>query len=334
MGTARAALRNQVRWAILHRGVRTYGSLQTRRGDPLARFLFAPGARANPYPVFDDVRARGRLVETKLMHVTVDHALATGILRDSQTFGVAFSDVQGVPRFVSWAFQAPDPEIASPVDAPSLLAVDPPEHSRYRRLVTRPFTPKALQKVADRVEERAIELLDGLAGKRRVDIVDEYADQLPVAVIAEILGVPADMHAQFLAWGHAAAPVLDLGLSHKQYTAVNQALRGMNQWFDEHFANLRRKPGDDILSQLVNADPDERLTDLELRATALLLLGAGFETTVNLLGSSVAVLAPDEKSRARLAAEPDLWPQAVEELLRFESPVQLTGRVAWKDTEV
>jgi cytochrome P450 len=268
------------------------------------------------------------------MHVTVDHALTSGVLRDSQTFGVAFSDVQGVPRFVSWAFKAPDPDIASVVDAPSLLAVDPPEHTRYRRLVTRPFTPKALQQVADRVEERAIQLLDGLAGKRQVDIVDAYGNQLPVAVIAEILGVPAHMHAQFLAWGHAAAPVLDLGLSHKQYTSVNNALRGMNHWFDEHFANLRRKPGEDILSQLVNADPEERLTDLELRATALLLLGAGFETTVNLLGSGVAVLGPDEKSRARLAAEPELWPQAVEELLRFESPVQLTGRVAWKDTEV
>jgi cytochrome P450 len=108
----------------------------------------------------------------------------------------------------------------------------------------------------------------------------------------------------------------------------------MNTWFDQHFANLRRTPGDDILSQLVNADPADRLTDLELRATALLLLGAGFETTVNLLGSGIDVLSRDEKSLARLAAEPDLWPQAVEELLRVESPVQLTGRVARRDTVV
>jgi cytochrome P450 len=142
------------------------------------------------------------------------------------------------------------------------------------------------------------------------------------------------MHEQFLAWGHAAAPVLDLGLPHRQYTAVNRSLKGMNNWFDEHFANLRRKPGEDILSQLVNADPEDRLTDLELRATAMLLLGAGFETTVNLLGNGVAVIAPDEKSRSRLATEPELWPQAVEELLRYESPVQITGRVALATTEV
>ena len=108
----------------------------------------------------------------------------------------------------------------------------------------------------------------------------------------------------------------------------------MNEWFREHFDNLRRKPGDDILSQLVNADPDDRLTDLELRATAMLLLGAGFETTVNLLGSGVAVIAGEEKVRARLGADPSLWPQAVKELLRLESPVQITGRVARADTEL
>jgi cytochrome P450 len=300
----------------------------------MARFLFDTDARRSPYQFFEEARALGRVVPTPLMHVTVDHAVVSGALRDSQSFGVAFGDSDGMPRVLRWAFRAPDPEIASVVDPPSLLAVDPPTHTRYRRLVSKPFTPRALQHVADKVEERAAELLDGLSGRRRVDIVREYAELLPVAVIAEILGVPAQMHAQFLAWGHDAAPVLDLGLTHREYTAVNRSLKAMNNWFDQHFENLRRKPGDDILSQLVNADPDDRLTDLELRATAMLLLGAGFETTVNLLGNGVAVLANDEKSRARLSADPELWPQAVDELLRYESPVQLTGRVTLHDTEV
>jgi cytochrome P450 len=191
-----------------------------------------------------------------------------------------------------------------------------------------------LQKVADRVEERAAQLLDGLVGRYEVDIVAEYANLLPVAVIAEILGVPAEMQGQFLAWGHEAAPVLDIGLRHREYRAVNRALAAMNAWFTQHFENLRRTPGDDILSQLVNADPEDRMSDLELRATALLLLGAGFETTVNLLGNAIAVIGPDEKARARLAAEPDLWAQAVDEMLRFESPVQLTGRVAIRDVTI
>src|SRR5581483_4296477 len=115
---------------------------------------------------------------------------------------------------------------------------------------------------------------------------------------------------------------------HREYVAVNRSLKAMNNWFDQHFENLRRKPGDDILSQLVNADPEDRLTDLELRATALLLLGAGFETTVNLLGSGIAVLGASAKSRDRLAADPALWEQVPDELLRLESPVQITGRIA------
>jgi hypothetical protein len=329
-----AGFRREARWLVMHRGARTLFAHQARKGKPLARLLFEPGARDDPYPLLEEIRAAGRMVPSPLITVTADHALVSGMLRDSQAFSVVFGDTSDVPWVVRWAFSTPDPEIASPVDAPSLLAVDPPTHTRYRRLVSKPFTPRALQHVADRVEERAVELLDGLAGKRRVDIIAEYANLLPVAVIAEILGVPDDMHTQFLAWGHGAAPVLDFGLTHREYAAVNRNLVAMNKWFDEHFANLRRSPGEDILSQLVNADPDERLTDLELRATALLLIGAGFETTVNLLGSGVAVIADDDKARSRLAAEPELWPQAVEELLRLESPVQITGRLAVRDTEI
>jgi hypothetical protein len=327
------AMRTEARWLVMHRSVRTFSQVQARRGLPFARLMLDSASLENPYPLHEEIRAYGRLIKTPLMSVTTDHALVSGILRD-QRLGVALGDADGMPRVLRWAFRSPDPELASVTDAPSLLAVDPPEHTRYRRLVSKPFTPRALQSVADRVEERATELLDGFDDGQVVDIVAEYAGLLPVAVIAEILGVPENMHAQFLAWGHQIAPVLDIGLSHRDYVRVNRGLRAMNAWFDEHFANLRRHPGDDILSQLVTADPEDRLNDLELRATALLLLGAGFETTVNLLGNGIALLSRDEKSRSRLLDEPELWPQAVEELLRVESPVQITGRVAHEDVEI
>jgi cytochrome P450 len=323
-----------VQWLVTHRGARALMTYRARRGSPVGRLLFDPAAREDPYPFQEAIRAAGRIVPDRFINASADHAIVSAVLRDSQSFSVAFTANSDAPAFIRWAFTAPDPEIANVIEPPSLLAVDPPTHTRYRRLVSKPFTPRALQQVSDRVEERAAELLDGLAGRQRVDIVSEYANLLPVAVIAEILGVPANMHQQFLAWGHAAAPVLDFGLTHREYSAVHRALRAMNEWFREHFDNLRRNPGDDILSQLVNADPEERLTDLELRATAMLLLGAGFETTVNLLGSGVAVISGEDKARGRLAADPDLWPQAVEELLRLESPVQMTGRVATADAEV
>jgi cytochrome P450 len=326
------ALRREGRWLVLHRGARTL--YQLRRATPVSRMLFGPAAREDPYPLYEEIRNQGRLVPSPFLHATVDHTIVSAALRDSQSFGVAIGNAVDAPIALRWAFRAPDPEIASVVDAPSLLAVDPPTHTRYRRLVSKPFTPRALQQVVDRVQERAVELLDRLAGRPRVDIIAEYANQLPVAVITEILGVPADMQEQFLIWGHEAAPVLDFGLTHRQYAAVGRTLKAMNAWFDQHFANLRRKPGEDILSQLVNADPSERLNDLELRATALLLLGAGFETTVNLLGSGIAVLAQEDKARERLASDKALWPQAVEELLRLESPVQFTGRVALHDIAI
>lgn len=329
-----SGFRRQAQWAVMHKGGRTLMSRQARKGSPVMQLLFQPGAREDPYPLLEQIRAAGRLVPNPFINASVDHPIVSAALRDSQSFSVAFSANADAPSIIRWAFTAPDPEIANVVEPPSLLAVDPPTHTRYRRLVSKPFTPRALQQVSDRVERRAEELLDGMAGRQQVDIVREYAGLLPVAVIAEVLGVPASMHEQFLAWGHAAAPVLDFGLTHREFMAVHRGLRAMNEWFREHFDNLRRKPGDDILSQLVNADPDDRLTDLELRATAMLLLGAGFETTVNLLGSGVAVIAGEEKVRARLGADPSLWPQAVEELLRLESPVQITGRVARADTEL
>jgi cytochrome P450 len=335
MNRAVIAARREARWLIMHWGARTVSKQLARKGHPLERMLFESGARQDPYPLYEEVRSRGRLVKSgAVAHATVDYALISGALRDASSFSVNFGESSETPRAMRWLFRPPDPNIVSVVEAPALLGVDPPTHTRYRRLVSKPFTPRALQKVTERVEERAVELLDGLAGRNRVDIVREYANLLPVAVIAEILGVPADMRDQFLKWGHDAAPVLDIGLTHREYRAMNHAIRAMNEWFAGHFETLRRKPGEDILSQLVNADPADRLNDLELRATAMLLLGAGFETTVNLLGSGVAVIAADDKARARLAAEPALWEQAVDELLRLESPVQMTGRLAVADTEI
>lgn len=326
-------LHRQAFWLARHRFVRTAAQLQARRGLPIARLLVDPVARSDPYVVHEEIRRRGRLVRTPLAAVTVDHALTAGILRDA-AFGVDVAGEAAGPRIVRWATRAPDPDIVNVVTPPSLLVVNPPDHTRYRRLVSKPFTPRALQAVADRVVERCSALLDGLAGAREVDIVEAYASQLPVAVIGDLLGVPPEAHAQLLAWGHAIAPVLDIGISHRQYMASERALADINGWFDAHFARLRRQPGEDILSQLVHADPADRLTDRELRSTALLLLGAGFETTVNLLGNGVAQLCGDPVARARLAADPALWPQAVEELLRLESPVQLTARVAKVDREV
>jgi cytochrome P450 len=222
----------------------------------------------------------------------------------------------------------------SPIEPPSMLAVDPPDHTRYRRLVTKVFTARAIEKLRHRTEEIATELLDDLQGEEVVDLVEKYASLLPVTVISEILGVPLDMREQFLVWGGSGAVTLDIGLPYSTFCRAEADIMALHEWMVGHFNRLRRATGEDILSQLVQVADEGELTEDELSAIAMLLLGAGFETTVNLLGNGALLLMSSPESRALLEQDPELWPNAVEEILRYESPVQRTARAAVRDTEV
>jgi cytochrome P450 len=222
-----------------------------------------------------------------------------------------------------------------------MLAVDPPEHTRYRRLVSRAFSARAVGRLRERTREIAHGLLDELegeahAGDGRVDLVERYASLLPVTVISEVLGVPTAMRDQFLAWGDGATPSLDMGVDWRTHHSVERALGELDTWFRGHLDRLRREPGDSLLSALVAAADDEGagMTNDELLATALLVFGAGFETTVNLIGNGAGLLFEHSDQRRLLADDPSLWSNAVEEMLRVESPVQRTGRRAVRDTEV
>jgi cytochrome P450 len=217
-----------------------------------------------------------------------------------------------------------------------MLATDPPDHTRYRKLVTRAFSARAVAALRSRTEEIAAELLDLMATRGRpVDIVSDYASLLPATVIAEMLGAPLAMRRQFLEWGAGGAMSLDAGLGFRQFRESERKLEAMQEWMRSHFEQVRRHPGDDIFSTLVHAQAEEgRLTEDELISIGMLLLAAGFETTVNLIGNGVALLTAHPDQLALLRAEPSRWPNAVDEVLRHDSPVQRTGRFAQRDTEV
>jgi cytochrome P450 len=150
-----------------------------------------------------------------------------------------------------------------------------------------------------------------------------------------MLGVPEADRARILEFGELAAPSLDFGLSWPQYQTVQRALGGFNDWLGNHIEQLRRHRGDDLMSQLIEASEDGvRLNPTELRAIAGLVLAAGFETTVNLLGNGIRLLLTHPDQLAILTEDPSLWGNAVEEILRYDSPVQLTARVARTDTTV
>ena len=182
----------------------------------------------------------------------------------------------------------------------------------------------------------ADELLDRISrtGASQFDIVERYASTLPTAVISDILGVPQEMRDVVLQWGDGAGALLDPDLAWRTYRKADRDMREMITWFDAHIDRLRRDPGDNLLSRLAQLDGGDRLDDEEMRATGLLVLGAGFETTVSLIGNAVAALDahPDQRDAAK--RDPDLWGNVVEEVLRFDPPVQLTLREAYDDTEV
>ena len=230
-----------------------------------------------------------------------------------------------------------EPDLLHPIQPPSMLSVEPPDHTRYRKLVSSVFTTRAVAALRERVQETANTLLDDLADEAgTVDIVDRYCSQLPVTVIGDILGVPDSARPRILEFGELGAPSLDIGLTWRQYKAVYRGIEGFNDWLSDHLHELRRNPGDDLMSQIIRASECRRrsLTHEELLATAGLVLAAGFETTVNLLGNGIRMLLDKPEHLETLAQRPELWPTAVEEILRLDSPVQLSARMAAKDTDI
>ncbi|MGZ4571690.1 MAG: cytochrome P450 [Blastococcus sp.] len=337
-GVALRPARTMVRWGVRHALPAAFLARSARRGDPIGRLLRNPAVRDQPYGVHEELRSRGPLSPGSLGLVTTSHPVAQEILR-SELFGVGW-DRSAAPRLIRWALEFGDDMDATGVaEPPSMLVVDPPDHTRYRRLVSRAFTPRATAAFEPMITTTAGQLLDDLEGRSGpVDLIAAYAAQLPVLVIAELLGVPVERREDFLRWGAAAAATLDPGLPLRRYLAAERALRAMHTFLRGHFERLRRNPGDDLVSRLVHLPADlpgdTALTERELHATVMLLLGAGFETTMNLIGNAVVLLDASRDQWSALLADPSGWPGAVEEVLRYDSPVQLTGRSALADATI
>ncbi len=328
------AIRERLNWLALHGVVRAVAARSARRGDPQARLVADPAVRADPIPFYEELRKRGPMVRGRLSYLTVDHAVAHELLR-SDDFRVIVLG-RSLPGPLRWLEERTRTDALHPLRPPSLLAVEPPEHTRYRKTVSSVFTSRAVAALRDGVEETATSLLGDLSGDTGVvDIVERYCSQLPVSIISEILGVPESERAKILEFGELAAPSLDFGLTWQEYQRVEQGLAGFSDWLVAHLAALRANPGDNLMSQLIEAaEGGVRLDESELRAVAGLVLAAGFETTVNLLGNGIRLLLNNPDQHAALSEDPSLWPNAVEEILRLDSPVQLTARVALRDNEI
>ena len=324
-----------VRWALGHGLPSVLMRVAARRGDVQGR-LITGGISSDSdklQSLADEIRASGPLHRSKFALITATQPVVKEVLTSNDFRAGIFEPGEGVlGRMAVWA---ENPDQLGPLVPPSLLVSEPPDHTRYRKLVTRVFTARAVENLRERTQQIADELLDSLDPTSPVDLVASYCSQLPVTVIAEILGVPTEDRERVLEFGNAAAPSLDLGLGYGQFRRVEGGLKAFETWLDAHLHRLRRESGDDLLSQLVHVQEEGvGLSDAELKATAGLVLAAGFETTVNLLGNGIALLKQHPDQLQRLKDDPNLWPNAVDEILRVDPPVLLTGRLCSNDTVV
>ncbi|OBB87571.1 cytochrome [Mycobacterium colombiense] len=321
----------RARWAAMHGVPRAYFAVQARRGDPLARLLRTGTPGEDRYALMEQIRARGPVVRSPYVWASVDHAVCRQILRDKR-FGVTAPTEMELPGPLKKLIAKTDPGVANPVEPPAMVIVNPPDHTRYRQLVAQSFTPRAIDSLDTRVVEVTMDLIDRIAAAPQPDLIADFATQLPVAIIAEILGLPPDSYPRMLAWGRSGSPLLDIGIDWKTYRDAIDGLRGVDDYLLEHFHKLRADPHSDNPFGRMAADGS--LTDRELTANAALIIGAGFETTVNLIGNGIVLLLQHPDQLALLHDNPDLWPGAVEEILRLASPVQMTARTPSCDVEI
>jgi pimeloyl-[acyl-carrier protein] synthase len=213
-----------------------------------------------------------------------------------------------------------------------MLFRDPPDHTRLRGLVNKAFTPRMVERLAPRIRKLAEELLDARAARGGMDAIADFAAPLPLLVIAELLGVPTEDRERLKRWSDDLAIMLDGTVALQFLGSAVQAAVEFDGYLRQRIAERRRAPRDDLLSELVAAqERGEALSEDEIVGSTILLLGAGHETTTNLIGNGILCLLRHPEQLARLRGDAGLLPSAVEEFLRYESPVQATSRIFPRD---
>ena len=290
---------------------------------------FEPEFHADPYPFYRRLREQDPVHRTPMgFWVLTRYDDCVAVLRD--------------PRFGREEFQQMLAAVYGGEDSDrlprSMLFRDPPDHTRLRALVSKAFTPRTIEVMRDHIQGIVDRLLDRALGQGGMDVIEDLAYPLPVTVICEMLGVPVDDHASIRGWSADIARSLDaIGLP-SDVSVVERgrvARRALADYFRALVPVRRARPQADLLSGLLAAEEQgDKLTEPEIIAMCLLLFIAGHETTVNLIGIGTLALLRHPEQLARLRADPSLVPSAVEELLRYDSPVQRTARIASTDVDL
>ena len=328
-------VRDWTHWAVGYAPSRTALRVLARRGDPLAKLLTIEiNPVNNIYPLIEQVRRRGRMSPILMTRgwVTADAQIVREVLRDGR-FRTLKPQDRSPFRAVRWVLAKTDPDILNPIEPPSMLVSDPPEHTRLRRPVSRAFTPRALDGLRSRIHELADGLLLGLEGRTACDLVTEYTSRIPIAIITEMMGMPPGETGYLQEVAEATTRLIgSTAASWRDFRSATVVLREFDRYLANHIERLRKDhTGDSILSDVVRSAD---LTESELRMLAGLLLGAGFVTTSHVLSKAVVALIRHPDQLAALSANPDGWPGAVEEILRYDTAGQVVPRIATEDVDV
>ncbi|MFD3684016.1 cytochrome P450 [Nocardiopsis sp. NPDC058631] len=302
------------------RTARSLSWLAAQAGDHPSRLLHHPW-RANPYPTYRRLRAQGPFATSRLGFRSANTYEAVSTLLRGREFGVQPPERMALPE----QFDILDL---------SFLILDPPDHTRLRALARPAFSPRRMAGYRAEIEKITHELLDTALARRDFDLMRDLAQPLPIAVISRLLGVPEADDEQFVRIGRAIGGALDGARSARHLSRIDGAAAELDVLFGRLMAERRAAPREDVISALVTASDGGALTPTELRTMCRLLLVAGFETTVNLIGNGVMALLRHREQWERLVDDPGLAPGAVEEVLRFDSPVQMTTRWSHADTTV
>lgn len=303
--------------------------VQTAGGAPLFNPL-DPEFIRNPYPHYERMRAVDPVHLTPLgMYVASRHAEVSLVMRDKR-FGKDYVE-RTIRRYGPKIMEEPVFRSMSHW----MLQQDPPDHTRLRGLVVKAFTARRVEDMRPRIQQVVDETLDRVIPQGRMDLIEDFAFRLPVTIICDMLGIPEEHREAFYAGSRDGGRLLDpVPLSPEEIKQGNAGNAMAAMYFQQLFELRRKNPGDDLTTQLVQAEEDgSKLTNEELTANIILLFGAGHETTVNLIGNGLLALYRNPDQLALLKAKPELITNSIEEFLRYDSSVQLTGRVALEDID-
>lgn len=298
-------------------------------GAPLFNPL-SPDFIRDPYPHYDRLRTSDPIHVTPFGHfVASRHADVTLVMRDKR-FGKDYVE-RSKRRYGDKIMDEPVFRSMSHW----MLQADPPDHTRLRGLVVKAFTARRVEDMRPRIQEIVDQAIDAVIDRGHMDLIEDFAFRLPVTIICEMLGIPEDHREVFYKSSRDGGRLLDpVPLTPEEIKKGNDGNLMAQMYFQQLFELRRKNPGDDLTTQLVQAEEDgNKLTNEELTANIILLFGAGHETTVNLIGNGLLALHRNPDQLALLKARPELMEGAIEEFLRYDSSVQMTGRVALEDIE-